>query len=111
MARAFLRGKFSTERLCGMALTGAGDIVLAAFDGEQRGLRDRIEIERLIAAVRHFARQVMLDEYAADRFQIIRRRQIFVVELAMRFSTVAVILGDVFIEFIMATNVIVEIQT
>ena len=113
--RLALRRNVDAQPVRGLGLADAGNVVVLAFDGEQRGVADLARIDRP-AAVRHLAlRQRVAHEHGLDGLQIelggeVHHREIFVVELAMLLRRIAVALDQMEEQIAVRIDMAVEVH-
>ena len=112
---ALVVGDVDAQMLRGLGLADAGNVVVLAFDGQQRGPPDLGQVDPL-AAMHHLAlRQRVLDEDLVDGLQVelggqVHDRVVFVVELAVLVGGVAVILDQMPEELLVGRHVPIEIH-
>ena len=97
MADAFLKvvvaqrlGNTAEDLVSRQGLTGRAEVIVGAFDGEQRQIAHCGEIDRLAAKRHATGGNVMLEEHLAQRIDVkgfghVEHREILVVERAEAF--------------------------
>ncbi len=98
-----------------LGLADAGNVVVLAFDGQQRDALDLARIDRP-AAMRHLAlRQRVPHEHRIDRLQIelgreIHDREIFVIEFLVLLRRVAVALHQMLKQLLVRLDMAIEVH-
>ena len=105
----------ATNRVRSLGLANAGHIVEFAFDGHQRDGFDRFWIYRPPTVFKYAAREMVFLKDAFDGLEIklfaeVQDGEIFIIEFAVLFSTVAIACYKMVEEFFVGIDMIVPVH-